>query len=764
MKKISTLLFATIVSLAAMAQLNPYAYGLSSDWDATNQTLRVDFKLNAKANKIEIFAVDRANNNKTYKIHEITSPGNTLDYSIPIHINGKDKNGTCLPTGKNLTFAVKVDGTARNTPGAPVYIEQNRPYSPHGVAVNNHQNSQDFGAVYVTECTNGISGNATWGWLSGKGQSLLAYNPRLEYTTYYRKSSNFSERNLTWKSDGSFNSGGTLLEPHRVVVSDDGRIFVSSYNTNTSETAVWEFNRQTKQYTSLIYHNSAYGDRVVAMDIKGTTATGLKMILAFFEVNTDGKRGYYIYEYAISGNTGSATAAVVGQKCQYVPSNGDGTQYQRIQDLLKESVNLHYFCYTDGFTDIAYGAKDPTTVYIGIDYFVNTKFRTSLVYFNNGTYNYHNTTNEGQRYGGGGLVTYKGANGEDLIAMGRCQLGNNTEDDGRIQVYALNSSNVPSDIRYTIPTKTKNVVNDIAIDCANNLYAVSFTDNAATKAPSGTGRLLAVPMPYSGTVTTYCPTSNTDDKEYFQLPARTNLPENITSTNLQTIIENNAGGCGCDISFNRPMQADMFNTICLPFDLDLSNVASLSNADLMEFSGATLENTESGEKILTLNFSNVSPKRLKAYKPYLIEPMADIGGAINIDNITFVSSNELEIEKSIQGMDNNNKIYFKGIVPSQTVTPKKVDGKSLTMMLVSDNRLAIMTEEGTMPGFRGYFEFASAPPQGMQARISTSENTTTDTEVVIDGQKVNIEKFLREGRVYIRMGETLYTITGEIVE
>ena len=144
--------------------------------------------------------------------------------------------------------------------------------------------------------------------------------------------------------------------------------------------------------------------------------------------------------------------------------------------------------------------------------------------------------------------------------------------------------------------------------------------------------------------------------------------------------------------------------------------------------------------------------------------MADISGAINIDNVNFVSSNELEIEKSIQGMDNNNKIYFKGIVPSQTVTPKEVDGKSLTMMLVSDNRLAIMTKEGTMPGFRGYFEFASAPPQGMQARISTSKNTTTDTEVVIDGQKVNIEKFLREGRVYIRVGEDLYNIDGQKVE
>ena len=60
MKKLLFILSAIFVSVISWAQLNPYAYGLSSSWDATNQTLRVDFKLNNKENKIEIFAVDRA--------------------------------------------------------------------------------------------------------------------------------------------------------------------------------------------------------------------------------------------------------------------------------------------------------------------------------------------------------------------------------------------------------------------------------------------------------------------------------------------------------------------------------------------------------------------------------------------------------------------------------------------------------------------------------------------------------------------------------
>ena len=769
MKKLLFILSAIFVSVMGWAQLNPYAYDLSSDWYEDTQTLTVDFKLNAKANKIEIFAVDRANNNKTYKIHEITSPGNTLDYSIPIHINGKDKNGTCLPTGKNLTFAVKVDGDARNTPGTPVYT-RSRPYSPHGVAVNNHQNSQDFGAVYVTECTNGVSGNATWGWLSGKGQSLLAYNPRLEYTTYYRKSSNFSGRNLTWNSDGSYKSGGNLLEPHRVVISDDGRIFVSSNNKQdySGIPVVWEFNPQNKTYTSIITSNLSFGHRVVAIDVKGS-GNDIKMLVCYLRMSSTYGYGYYVYEYSIQGTT--ATVVNNGNpKCTYIP----GSSYQT---TLVNCCTNKYYHYTDGLFDVAYGAKNPTTVYMGLDFFIDISGtpgnRTSLIYFNaalaeDKRYNYHNCNGyvEGQMWGGAGLVTYLDHNGNERIANGRTMKANNTERDGCIQIYSLNASNVPSTKVYDpITTNTECIINDIAIDCAYNLYAVSFADQTS-KYSSGTGTLLAVPMPYSGTVTTYCPTSNRDDKEYFQLPTRTNVPENITQTNLQTIIENNAGGCGCNINLYRPMQADMFNTICLPFNLNLETLSDghpLKGAELKAFTGATLSDTDSGEKILTLNFEDVNSNILTAYTPYLIEPMADISGAINIDNITFVASGTTTVTQPITNV-NNNSITFKGIVPSQTVTPNKVDGKSLTMMLVSDNRLAIMTEKGTMPGFRGYFEFASAPPQGMQARISTSKNTTTDTEVVIDGQKVNVEKYLREGRVYIRMGEALYTITGEKVE
>ena len=782
MKKISLLLFATIVSLAATAQLNPYAYGLSSNWDPTTQILTVNFSLNDKNDKtIIIYAVDPNNKNTKYKIHEV-APSDKLNFSEQIKITGKLwGENTCLPVNKDLTFAVEVKGTANaSSPGNPVYIEKNRPFSCHGVAVNNCQDSKDFGAVYVTECSNGISGNSTWGWLSTEGRSLLKYDPQLKFVESYQKTSDFSQRT------------NTTLEPHRVRVSEDGRIFVSSYNRNVDATKnqvdVWEFkvnSNGTHSFDPVIYHNytanGVYGDRVCGMDVKGEGAN-LKILLCLLD-ESDGTyaNSFQAYEYNI-GSLGSGASTNTGtQKLRYRPggylqTTSPATSAQGAVDLARQKK---WYFYSDGFVNVSYSGANKDNIILAIDYFNGNVYNTHMYCWAKGEKNEVNFNNDeslcsriqivnqkDHYYGGAGLLRYV-YNGVEYALSGRAQFGEfngdgtNSETSGRIQAYEVTgttiaTSSTPAYSKSDL--KTRKIVNDIAMDCANNVYAVSFTDGANSTGV-GSGRLLAYAMPYSGTVTTYCPTSNANANKYFRLPDRTTLHMNDTDEDeLNRIVGNNSPVCDCDISLYRPMQADMFNTICLPFELDLSKVASLSDAVLMEFSGATLEDTESGEKILTLNFENVNSRTLTAYKPYLIKPTVDISEAVKIDGVNLIPSNGLEIEnQSITGMDGNS-IYFKGVVPTQTITPE-----TLTLLLVADDRLAELTETSEIPGFRAYFQFASTPPQGMQARVSTSKNTTTGTEVVIDGQKVNIEKFLRDGRVYIRVGETLYTITGEKV-
>ena len=773
MKKISLLLFATIFALTAMAQLNPYAYGLSSSWNPTAQMLTVDFKLNAKAKKIEIFAVDRSDNNRAYKIHEITSPGNTLDYSIPIHINGKDKDGTCLPVGKNLTFAVKVDGDARSTPGTPVYTG-NRPFSPHGVAVNNCQDSQDFGAVYVTECTNGISNNATWGWLNGKGQSLLEYDPQLEYVVSHQKSSPFSQRN--------FNS--RLLEPHRVRVSDDGDVYVSSYNIQSSNSTpvVWKYNKTKNDFDPVIYHNTSYGDRVFGMAVRGS-GSSTTILLLYLEENTGQslKQEFRVYEYSLN-NLGANKNVASSKKCWYTPgSDGQTIMTYWTQNLSGQTSP--YYVYSEGFANVAYRANSSNDVFFMLDYFYDKTWNARMVYYQGQNPVSYQTLNKDEHfYGGGSLLTYK-YNNVEYIVSGRTNKNGysgyyNQPGDGRINVYKFdptltgnnNNDKIASNYTYTISTRTANVINDFAMDCANNLYAVSFTDatgedgydSSKRKYPAGTGTLLAVPMPYSGTVTTYCPTSNTDDKEYFQLPAVVELRQDLSTDALQQLNENHPYDCGCDIDVNlvRPLRGGMYNTICLPFDLNVNNLATnhpYYNATVLAFDGATIS-TINDKSVLELNFVSTDGV-INHSTPYLIRPQSDISSGVRFDNITL---QPVRAFLASEYLVTRNDINYLGVMGKGGFSFDP--NEEIVLILVSDNRLAQLSSGGTIDGFRGFFYFQkSLISEGTVVRLAERKDTPTSL-IDAQGEVIDVNKFLREGRVYIRVGEALYTITGEKVE
>jgi hypothetical protein len=211
----------------------------------------------------------------------------------------------------------------------------------------------------------------------------------------------------------------------------------------------------------------------------------------------------------------------------------------------------------------------------------------------------------------------------------------------------------------------------------------------------------------------------------------------------------------------------MFNTICLPCTLDLKTLPEshpLYEATLREYTGLNLTDI-GGEKILELVFTDVANKTIIANKPYIIQLKDDNGynsiirfaGPLRLTN-----TNGEAVPQTEAG--GTYTITYQGIVPFQLVQPTFQDGESLTLMLVAGNRLAEMTAQGNMYGFRGYFELNTPLPRGMQTRITSSKDAPTNTTIVVDGKKVNVEKFLREGRVYIRVGETLYTINGEKVE
>lgn len=563
MKKLLLILTVVFVSVTSVfAGLNPYAYDLKSEWFPQTQILRVHFTLNDHPNTdqkivngkptnetgIQIFALDRNNKSKLYCIYMVPAAdiiahinANNFQYDIDIPINGRDLvTGEALPIDKDLTFAVRVQGLNsqnKSTPSDPIYAsDEYRPYSCHGVAVNNYQDSPDFGAVFVTEAAKDDQLSGIWSWLRGKGKALLHYSPRMVYKASYKKTSSFSDRT------------NTTLEPHRVCVSDDGRIFITSYNRYDSgnKAIVWEY--KNGEFIEVIKHNNnggkrgAYGHRVCGMDVKGS-GEKLRILLCFLEesdgqnpeelanwtnsfrvheydlnnLGTNKNEGTQIFRYKPTGNTNAVTKTNNG----YVANS--------VQAALNLARYYKWYCYTDGFADIAYAGTNKNDIVLSVDFYNGNVYNTYMVYHKNGTGNEAYVgpqimNKQDHYYGGGGLLVYKDGSTEYALS-GRAQYGEynaggtNVENSGRIQAYKISGTTIANAATAAYSKsnlKTKKIINDMAMDCANNIYAVSFADGS-----QGSGRLLAFAMPYSGTTTTIAP--NISTTQTFNLPPVPNI-------------------------------------------------------------------------------------------------------------------------------------------------------------------------------------------------------------------------------------------------
>lgn len=551
MKKLLLILSAVFVSVMGWAaSLNPYAYNLSSTWNEATSELTVRFKLNAHPNMkenssgrgIQIFAIDPSNNKRYYiygvpgdiikaKMNEYNGgKGDSYDYELTIPITGKTwDNKDFLPVGKNLTWAVKVAGlnnTDKSTPTAPVYVNQaRRPYSCHGVAVNNNQNSPDFGSVYVTEAAKDDELSETWAWLKGKGKALLKYDPRMQDAVSYRKTSAFSNRDVD----------NCLLEPHRVCVSEDGRVFVSSYNKckTKDEPVVWEF--KNGQFTPVIYYypgDGIYGDRVCGMAVKGSGAD-LRIMLCYIDEPNAHPSAFRMYEYDLN-NLGT-NKNEGNWRGSYAPEGNttDGSTAS-VQGAFTKAISNKWYFYSDGLANVSYLGNGHV---LAVDFFVGYGANAVLRYYEGTNKKSENaitaSNKQGYYYGGAGLLAYQDDDGKYIVSGRTYYYGyesnpNTNETNGRIHTYTLSNTTISSSPKSgwsLTGVKTRSIINAMAMDCAKNIYAVSFTDGTENV---GTGQLLAFAMPYSGETTTIAPSSNAATNRYFNIKP---IP-NILATDL----------------------------------------------------------------------------------------------------------------------------------------------------------------------------------------------------------------------------------------
>jgi hypothetical protein len=205
------------------------------------------------------------------------------------------------------------------------------------------------------------------------------------------------------------------------------------------------------------------------------------------------------------------------------------------------------------------------------------------------------------------------------------------------------------------------------------------------------------------------------------------------------------------------MQKGMYNTICLPFDINLNNLSEdhpyhNANATVVQFVGTEIQ-TVGGEEVLKLNFSPVTI--MQAGVPYLIQPHEqDIKEPVRVSG---VSTNE-----NIGGMSirpNNSVATFHGIT-SPTTLEIKENPNTLFLFLVADNRLATATANGPMLGNRAYFELHDAQDLPKRSMISIVKSTPTGFEEIYNTYQTEAYKMLYNGMIVIVRDGVMYDLMG----
>jgi hypothetical protein len=262
--------------------------------------------------------------------------------------------------------------------------------------------------------------------------------------------------------------------------------------------------------------------------------------------------------------------------------------------------------------------------------------------------------------------------------------------------------------------------------------------------------------------------------------------QQATYRNFNIDLINLLAGQEVAIKIDRKLVGGMYNTMCLPFDIEgreaFSQIVYADDSGSpfakevggeYPFSLVKYVGTQAGENELILDFDELGDtETLHANTPFLLMPNTNItkilkyGAARIIGGGAQPASDEGDNEEgsNITGQNYGKTVgeddeYFTytGVLAPTTIP----DG---SVLLVADNRLAQSTG-GEMKGMRGFFT-AKIQPLQMPAvvRITSRDGVTTYLDAAHTNNTSKIAtKILHNGQIYILRGNEVYTITGNRV-
>ena len=252
-----------------------------------------------------------------------------------------------------------------------------------------------------------------------------------------------------------------------------------------------------------------------------------------------------------------------------------------------------------------------------------------------------------------------------------------------------------------------------------------------------------------GTLTVSTPTSFTfgDEEDYLAVMA---------ALNGQTL----------DVQINRSFVTGIYNTFCLPFSLNATQIASspLAGVIMKDYIGADVTG-EGAERDLNIHLTDLT--QIEAGKPFLIKPETDLPNPMTFNGVTIGYYAQLGQKVEAEHVD------FQGILApydlaaySQSSPDYLGVGQDGRLYWADGNK-----STGLMRAFRAFFHVKDAGTsnnapvrRGMHAQfVEDAIQTPTGTES-IQPSAISIQKVLRDGQLFIIRDGKTYTATGQEVK
>ena len=241
--------------------------------------------------------------------------------------------------------------------------------------------------------------------------------------------------------------------------------------------------------------------------------------------------------------------------------------------------------------------------------------------------------------------------------------------------------------------------------------------------------------------------------EYYDEPAPTavEIGDPNNASEIETFLTNNNGQTIDELIIDRPVLNKMYNTLCLPFDMNATQIAAstLNGVIIREFTGASVVGQ-------TLELAVSDPvNAVVAGRPYFVKYSA----ASQLDELHFEG---VTIDNAVL---DNMAVTFDGVTFKGTFTPFVMpNGLNFNggyLFLGQNNQLYWPNTDNPLKPFRAYFyvDVESSTPgnapkyRGMPARIVEGKNVATgvenaqsanqSTKVIVNGQLIIIKNGVR---------------------